>query len=120
MIVRNSKMCWCSIEILQYLILSIYFTVCFKIFDHDHDGILNQAEVLQLIGSLKDLEVDQNIDSVDSPTVSFEMLKSIPDGSPIHLELFLIWAVQENSLKHLLDLLHQVIILVQLKSTPSI
>jgi len=96
--------------------LSIYFTVCFKIFDHDRDGILNQVEVSQLIGCLKDLEIDQNIDSVDSSTISFEKLETIPDGSPIHLELFLIWAVEENSLKHLLDLLHQVTFLFKLRS----
>ena len=83
------------------------FTVCFKIFDHDGDGVLNGGEVSQLMGCLKDLETEQNVDTVDGATISFEMLDSVGDES-VHLELFLIWAVQQNSLKHLLDLLHQV------------
>lgn len=82
---------------------------CFKIFDSDRDGVLNRAEVNQLISSLKQLAVDQYPDDGPEGALSLEAADLLPtDGESVSLEPFLIWAVRRNSLKHLLDMLNQV------------
>ena len=83
--------------------------VCFKIFDSDRDGVLSRAEVHHLIASLKQLSVDQYSDDGPEGAIVLEAADLLPnDTESVSLEPFLIWAVQKDSLKHLLDMLHQV------------
>ena len=86
------------------------FSVCFKIFDSDRDGVLNRTEVTQLIESLKQLAADQYSDELDGANrSSFQVSDLLPaDMDSVSLEPFLIWTVPRNSLQHLLNLLHQV------------
>ena len=73
----------------------------------DRDGVLNRSEVSQLIDSLKLLAIEQY--PSDDNDVSVEVSDLISgDVESIHLESFLMWAVQRKTLKHLLDILHQV------------
>jgi hypothetical protein len=74
----------------------------------DRDGVLNRSEVSQLIDSLKLLAIEQ-YPSDDNDVVAVEISDLISgDVESIHLESFLMWAVQRKTLKHLLDILHQV------------
>ncbi|XP_046459200.1 ubiquitin carboxyl-terminal hydrolase 32-like isoform X2 [Daphnia pulex] len=80
---------------------------CFKIFDFDRDGVFCRSEVTQLIESLKQLAVDQfpeDESDCDSLEVS-DIIKN--EMESVDLETFLMWAVNRSSLKHLLDMLHQ-------------
>ena len=73
----------------------------------DRDGVLNRSEVSQLIDSLKLLAIEQY--PSDDNDVSVEVSDLISgDVESIHLESFLMCAVQRKTLKHLLDILHQV------------
>ena len=75
----------------------------------DRDGVLNRSEVTQLIESLKLLAVEQYPNDGNDAVVSLEVSDLINgDVESIHLESFLMWAVQRKTLKHLLDMLHQV------------
>ncbi len=75
----------------------------------DRDGVLNRSEVSQLIDSLKLLAIEQYPSDDDNDVVSVEVSDLISgDVESIHLESFLMWAVQRKTLKHLLDILHQV------------
>ncbi len=88
--------------------MTVLLLVCFKIFDFDRDGVFCRSEVTQLIESLKQLAVDQfpeDESDCDSLEVS-DIIKN--EMESVDLETFLMWAVNGSSLKHLLDMLHQV------------
>ena len=65
-------------------------------------------EINQLIESLKKLAVEQFPED-DNDTFPLEMMDLVKDtNDSVDLETFLMWAVKQNSLRHLLDMLHQV------------
>ena len=64
--------------------------------------------MIQLIESLKQLALEQfpeDENNSDSPEVSDIITNEMES---VDLETFLMWAVDRSSLKHLLDMLHQV------------
>jgi hypothetical protein len=64
--------------------------------------------VIQLIESLKQLALEQfpeDENNSNSPEVSDIITNEMES---VDLETFLMWAVDRSSLKHLLDMLHQV------------
>lgn len=70
--------------------------------------MLSRSEVSQLMESLKELAIEQFPED-GSDTVSLEVSDLIPiEMESIDLESFLMWAVKRDTLKHLLDMLHQV------------
>lgn len=83
--------------------------VCYKIFDFDRDGVLNHLEINQLTESLTQLAIEQ-FPEENSDTFSLEAMDLVKDNNEsVDLETFLMWAVKQNSLRHLLDMLHQVL-----------
>ena len=86
----------------------IFILVCFKIFDIDRDGVFCRSEVSQLIESLRQLAVEQFPED-ESDSDFLEVSDIITNEMEfVDLESFLMWAVNRSSLKHLLDMLHQV------------
>ena len=74
----------------------------------DRDGVLNRQEVTQLIDSLNLLAKEQFVDERgEEPELHISDLMN-EETESVTLESFPIWATKRNSLKTLLNLLHQV------------
>lgn len=99
-----------NIPILVQAKITFGVLVCFKIFDMDKDGVLNHKEVTQLIDSLNLLAEEQFIEesSETSQLQISDLMNEETAAQPVTLESFPIWATKKNSLKNLLNLLHQV------------
>lgn len=94
-----------TLSIKIYIFLSL---VCFKIFDFDRDGVFSHLEVTQLIESLKQLAEEQfPEDGIDAESLEISDLIA-NEMESVDLESFLMWAIKQNALEHLLDMLHQV------------
>ena len=82
--------------------------VCFKIFDYDRDGVLDSVEVSRFVDSLTRLN-NQEMTNRHQEAAIPDLSSVITNGTnSVNLENFLVWAIKEDRLKTLLDLLHQV------------
>ena len=88
----------CNEEFYMSPIINDFFSVCFKIFDLDGDGQLNESELVQMaenmVEVMKQTRVEGgDIQQEDCSTIVKDLLKQQGNSKHVTMEEFLVWTV---------------------------
>ena len=82
------------------LSIDFYFIVLFRVFDRDHDGLLNHSDILYMSSCLTEVAQFIYISNPSSEIYTDKILSKLED--------FLIWCQQDSLTIQLLDLIFQI------------